>query len=189
MGTSKAWLPLGGEYLVQRIVRVVGETVTPIVAAGRLGQSLPALPAEVRMAYDAAGQEGPLAGVAAGFESLHDSCDAVFVTGCDTALIQPALIRRLIELLEDHDAVVPRQEGRLHPLTAVYHLRTSELLNRLLVEKERRVHTFVERCAARMVDAEVLREVDPQLLSLRNVNEPGDYEQLLREFGDEQRQR
>ncbi len=180
MGTSKAWLRFGTEYLLQRVVRIVGGVVQPVVVAARPGQSLPPLPDNVLVVYDAIENSGPLAGVAAGFDALADCREAALVVSCDHALLTASFITRLIELLGDHPAVVPRHQDRLHPLVAVYRLQTRTVLAHLLAQAHLRAHTFARRCGAHIVSAPDLKCADPNLSSLRNLNDPETYESTVR---------
>ena len=107
MGRPKAWLQIGDELLLSRMVRIIGLVVSPVVAATRRGLELPPLPLDTGVAYDAEGTAGPLAGIAAGFDALCGRCDAAFVAACDHVLLSAAFVKRMIELLADHDAVVP----------------------------------------------------------------------------------
>lgn len=180
MGTSKAWLACGSEYLLQRMVRIVSTVVQPVVVASRPGQSLPPLPDDVLLAHDAVDDAGPLAGMDAGFRAVADRCDAVFVTSCDHPLLKPSVVERLIEWLGDDSAVVPSHERRLYPLTAVYRLDTHSFLTELLARRCLRVRDFARACGARIVAASDLSDVDPDLDSLRNVNDPDTYDLVLR---------
>jgi len=184
MGTAKEWLPIGKEHLLQRIVRIVGSVVRPVVVASRREQPLPVLPPDVEVVYDAVENAGPLAGMAAGFEALAGRCEAAFVVSCDHPLLKPAFITRLIELLGDHPALVPTHEGRSYPLVAVYRLDLLRWLTELLAEGERRVHAFTERCGACVVSSADLADVDPTMDSLRNVNDRASYEEVLRRTPD-----
>lgn len=184
MGTPKAWLPFGSEYLLQRMARIVAGVVQPVVVAARRGQALPPLPGDVVLAYDAVENKGPLAGLAAGFEVLADHCEAAFVTSCDHPLLQPHFVKRLIELLGEDPGVVPIHEERVYPLTAVYRLDTRAILTELLTQEDLRVRNFVDRCGAHIIPASELEDVDPGLDSLRNVNDPDTYDQVVRSLGD-----
>ena len=184
MGTSKAWLRCGDEYLLQRMVRIVGGVVQPVVAAARPGQSLPPLPDDVLVVYDAIDNGGPLAGVAAGFDALADCCEAAFVVSCDHPLLTASYITRLIELLDDHPAVVVRHGDHLHPLAAVYRLDTRTVLCQMLAQGQLRAHTFAERCGAYIVSAPDLKDADPDLDSLRNLNDPETYQRTIRAITD-----
>jgi molybdopterin-guanine dinucleotide biosynthesis protein A len=181
MGTAKEWLPIGKEHLLQRIVRIVGSVVRPVVVASRREQPLPVLPPDVEAAYDAVENAGPLAGMAAGSEALAGRCEAAFVVSCDHPLLKPAFIGRLIELLGDHPALVPTHEGRFYPLVAVYRLDLRPLLTELLAQGERRVYAFAERYGAHVLSSADLTGVDAALDSLRNVNDRESYERALRD--------
>ena len=180
MGRSKAWLRLDEGYLLQRVVRIVAAAVSPIVVASRRGLELPPLPGTVNIVFDADGLAGPLAGMISGFDSLAGRCDAAFVAACDHALLSPAFVVRMIELLADHDAVVPEYDGQLFPTVAVYRLRTRPLLAQLLAAGELRAKEFALRCDARRATPADFADVDPNLDALRNINTPEDYREALR---------
>ena len=180
MGTAKEWLPIGKEHLLQRVVRIVGSVVRPVVTASRREQPLPALPPEVEVVYDAVENAGPLASMAAGFEALAGRCEAALVVSCDHPLLKPAFITRLIELLGDQQAVVPSHEARSYPLVAVYRIDRRPLLTELLARGERRAHAFAERCGAHVVSSADLADVDLAMDSLRNVNDRESSERALR---------
>jgi molybdenum cofactor guanylyltransferase len=184
MGRPKAELPFGGETLLGRVVRIVSTVVRPVVVAGRRDQVVPDLPPDVAVVHDVVENAGPLAGIAAGFAALAGQCNAAFVSSCDHPLLEAGFIRRLIECLGDAPAVVPRHEGHLHPLLAVYRIETADLLNDMLAAGEFRAHEFARRCGAREIPSEELTESDPELRSLLNLNNPAAYERALRLLGE-----
>lgn len=182
MGTPKAWLQFGTEYLLQRMVRIVSAVVRPVVVADRLGQSLPPLPDNVQTADDAIDDGGPLVGMDAGFNALGGACDAVFVTSCDHPLLKPTVIQRLVDYLEENPAVVLSHDDRLYPLTAVYRLTTHRRLSEMLASGQFRAHDFARACDPQILPSSQLLDIDPNLDSLRNVNDPDQYEQILRDL-------
>jgi len=52
MGSPKALLPFGPETMLQRVVRLLGTVVSPIVVVAATGQDLPPLPASVILTRD-----------------------------------------------------------------------------------------------------------------------------------------
>ncbi len=70
MGTSKALLPFGPETMLQRVVRLLGEIVSPIVVVAALDQELPELPGSVIVTRDENEGRGPLEGLRAGLKAL-----------------------------------------------------------------------------------------------------------------------
>ena len=140
---------------------------------------MPPLSAEVEIAYDRVENAGPLAGIAAGLEALEDRCEATFICSCDHPLLRSGFVRRLIDRLGDAPGAVPRHEGRVYPLVAVYRVTTLRLAREMLAGGERRVTEFAERCGAKFVASSELVDVDPDLDSLKNVNDPETYARVV----------
>src|SRR4029077_16787576 len=120
MGLAKATLPFGPETMLQRVVRLLGNVVSPIVVVAAREQSLPELPDDVRVTRDEREQRGPLEGLRAGLRALPTSVGIAYVTSCDVPLLVPAFVQRMIELLGDHDIAVMEIDGFPNPLSAVY---------------------------------------------------------------------
>jgi molybdopterin-guanine dinucleotide biosynthesis protein A len=172
MGTPKPWLPFGSETMLQRVVRVVGEVVEPVVVVAAAGQRLPKLPDDVRIIRDEQPDLGPLAGLEAGLMALRDEVDAAYATSCDVPLLRPAFIERMIGELDTHELAMPRDGDHHHPLAAVYRTTLADRVRRLIAERRLRLLALLDGADARIVDAATLLDVDPGLDSLRNVNRP-----------------
>jgi molybdopterin-guanine dinucleotide biosynthesis protein A len=179
MGHSKAWLPFGAETLLQRVVRLLGEAVTPLVVVAAPDQMLPGLPAGVDVARDEKEGRGPLQGLAAGLAALQGRADAAYVSGCDVPFLKPAFILRIIELLGEAAICVPKVGEYYHPLAAVYRLSVMNAAHELLSANRLRPVFLYEIVATRVVAALELMDVDPEFATLRNVNDPRDYEAAL----------
>lgn len=180
MGRPKAWLPFGGETMLGRVVRLLGEVVAPVLVVAAPGQDVPELPPEVAVARDPERGRGPLQGLAAGLEALRGKADAAYLSSCDVPLLQPAFVRRLVDLLGDHDIAVPEVGGYRHPLAAVYRVEVAGIALRLLAEGRLRPAFLFDQARTRIVRPEELAHVDPDFQSLRNLNTPAEYEEALR---------
>src|SRR5437763_13722434 len=82
MGRPKAWLPFGGELMLPRVVRLLGEVVAPLVVVAAPGQDVPPLPPGVEMVRDPERGRGPLQGLAAGLEALRGRAEAAYLSSC-----------------------------------------------------------------------------------------------------------
>ncbi len=183
MGADKASLPFGGESMLQRVVRLIQPAASHIVVVAAEDQQLPELPAAVRIARDPQPGWGPLQGLAVGLAELAPSNDAAFVTSCDAPFLRAAWVRRLAGLLaDDWDIVAATHEDRPQPLSAVYRTRLAEKAFDLLAQGERRPWTLMQLSRTLLTPAEALRDADPRLDSLRNLNHPADYRQALKEL-------
>ena len=179
MGRPKAWLPVGGETMLARVVRLLGEVVSPLVVVAAPEQELPPIPADILIVRDPEKGRGPLVGIAAGLSALMGKADAAYVSSCDVPLLRPAFVRRMIDLLGDHIACVPEVGGYRHPLAAVYRVEVAAIAAELLAADKLRPAFLFERVATRVVRAEDFAEVDPEGESLRNLNTPEEYERAL----------
>ncbi len=185
MGRPKLSLPFGGETMLARVARRLGEAVAPIVVVAAAGQDVPLLPKTVRVAHDRRDDGGPLEGLAVGLAVLADEADAAFVTTCDVPLLMPAFVRKMIDLAARHEAdvVVPHVDGFDQPLTAVYRTSVLPYVERLLADDRLRPAYLFDAVPTRRVAAEEFAGADPALDSLLNVNGPDDYAAALRRAG------
>ena len=183
MGVAKATLPFGPETMLQRVVRLLGATVAPIVVVAARDQVLPELPAGLIVTHDEREAKGPLEGLRAGLKALPDTVDAAYVTSCDVPLLVPGFVERMLTLLGEHDIAVMEIDGFPHPLSAVYRRAVLPQVESLLAQDRLRPVFLFDAMRTRRVSPAEMREVDPQLHTLRNLNTRDDYEAALAEAG------
>jgi len=175
MGTSKALLPFGAETMLQRVVRLLSTVVSPIVVVAAAGQSLPDLPADVIVTRDEEQGRGPLEGLRAGLKALPETVDSAYVTSCDVPLLVLDFVRRMIDLLADHDIAVMEIDGFPHPLSAIYRRHTLPHVEALLAANRLRPVFLFDAVRTRRVQPAEMISADPELLTLRNLNTREDY--------------
>ena len=181
MGVPKATLPFGPETMVQRVIRLLGTKVSPIVAVAAADQTLPQLPAGVIVARDEREARGPLEGLRAGLTALPESVEAAYVTSCDVPLLVPAFVEHMLDLLGDHDIAVMEIDGFTHPLSAVYRRSVLPHVESLLAQDRLRPVFLFDAVKTRRVSPDEMRTVDPDLSTLRNLNTREDYEAALKD--------
>ena len=97
MNYPKVLLPLGQELMLQRVIRIVSEVVSPVIIVASRDQELPEIPDSIRVVYDVNPGAGPLPAIAMGLRELERDCQAAFVSACDTPLI--SLVETIEEML------------------------------------------------------------------------------------------
>ena len=184
MGRDKASLPFGHELMLQRVVRLLAEVVDPslIVVVSAAGQVLPLLPPQVRVAFDENPGRGPLEGLAAGLKAMPDHVDAVYATSCDVPLMATGFVLAMFNHLGKHEIAVPVEGQFHHPLAAVYRPRVLTVVQQLLNANRLRPRFLFDEVNTMKVDVESLREFDPTLSTLMNLNHPEDYEAALKQL-------
>jgi molybdenum cofactor guanylyltransferase len=186
MGRSKASLEWHGSTLLHRVAGIVARAVNgPMVVVRAPGQELPSLPPGVRVVEDAHEGRGPLQGLAAGLTAVAGDAELAYVSSTDVPLLHPAFVAAVLARAdwEDVDVALPVAQGFKHPLAAAY--RTSLLADvEELIRSDRMRPAFLfERCRVRELgESDLLRDArlartDPDLLSLRNLNNPAEYEE------------
>ncbi|WP_417378992.1 molybdenum cofactor guanylyltransferase [Gimesia sp.] len=183
MNYPKALLPLGQELMLQRVIRIVSDVVSPVIVVASRDQVLPEIPDSVRVIYDVNPGAGPLPAIAQGLRELELDCQAAFVSACDTPLIQKNMIQAILSRLTNHDLAMVREGQWYHPLAAVYRTSLVEMIGEMLAANIQRPIDLAERAHSAFLDVEELRSLDPQLHGLRNINTREQYFELLREMG------
>ena len=182
MGSAKALLPFGPETMLQRVVRLLGGVVSPIVVVAAADQELPALPREVIVTRDEREARGPLEGLRAGLKALPPDIDAAYVTSCDVPLLVPGFVTQMLDLARGYDVAVMEIDGFTHPLSAVYRRATLPFVDDLLAHDRLRPVFLFDAVRTRRVLPEEMT-ADPELRTLRNLNTREDYERALLEAG------
>jgi molybdenum cofactor guanylyltransferase len=191
LGAEKALLEFGNRPLIcwtaEKLLLVADEVV--VVArdeahARRLQEIISsfALAPGLRVIFtwDRVAGFGPVAGLSAGMKKTHG--DFAFATGCDLPFLNPQVIERLFELVnedeEGYDAAVPVQpNGFFEPLHCVYHReKMLSACERAMQRAERRIHAPLQELCVRRILVDLLRPIDPDLLSFFNLNTREDLE-------------
>jgi molybdenum cofactor guanylyltransferase len=182
MGSPKALLPFGPETMLQRVVRLLGSVVSPLVVVAAADQELPALPPAVIVTRDEREARGPLEGLRAGLKALPAGVDVAYVTSCDVPLLVPNFVRQMLDLAREYDVAVMEIDGFTHPLSAVYRRATLPIIEDLLAHDRLRPVFLFDAVKTRRVRPEEMT-ADLELRTLRNLNTRDDYERALAEAG------
>lgn len=187
MGRDKASLPFGPELMLQRVVRLLSAVVNSsnIVVVSALGQILPPLPPETRVVCDENPDRGPLEGLAAGLKAMPHHVEAAYATSCDVPLMSTSFVHAMFDHLGDHEIAVPIERQFHHPLAAVYRPRVLSVVRQLLSANRLRPRFLFDEVDTVEVPVESLREFDPSLSTLMNLNHPEDYEAALKQLDAE----
>lgn len=184
MGTSKALLPFGPETMLQRVVRLLGTVVAPIVVVAAADQELPPLPDGIIVTRDEREGRGPLEGLRAGLKALPQTAERAYVTSCDVPLLETGFVTQMLDLSAGYDVAVIEIDGFTHPLSAVYSRATLPVVEDLLARDRLRPVFLFESVKTRRVQPAEMTS-DPDLRTLRNLNTREDYEGALRDAGIE----
>ncbi|UCH35028.1 MAG: molybdenum cofactor guanylyltransferase [Armatimonadota bacterium] len=171
---DKGQLPWGSCTLLEHIVVRAAAVAQEVLIVGGDAQELPAPAVGVTDVY---AHCGPLGGLHAGLGAAR--FEACLALGCDMPFVGEAVMRALLDLGADCDAVVPRAADGLHPLLAAYSRRCLSAIEAQLRNGDRRMVSFLDAVDARWATEDDLRPFDPDLLCFFNINTWQDYERAL----------
>lgn len=183
MGQPKLSLPFGDELMVQRVCRILGDVVSPVVVVAATEQALPDFNPGIRIVRDEYDSFGPLAGIATGLSALDGEVDSAFVTACDVPLLKTAFVKELLTRSVDYDVAVPSDGNYDHVLSGVWSTALAARAHELLKSGQRRPLTLLNEVNSLRVHVDELRAFDARLDSLRNTNTPEEYLAALSDAG------
>lgn len=168
-GIRKTLLRVGGRPILERIVEQLGALADERLALVH-DADVPAID-RLRVVADARPFAGPVAALASGLRSAAGEV-CMLVAG-DMPFVSRAAFSYLLQIqaAEDAAVVVPFVDGHIESMHAVFKRR--EMLGAIeaaQAEGEQRLFKIFERLNARLVEEAELRGVDPELLTLFNVN-------------------
>ena len=117
MGQDKALINIGGRTLVEIMAERASPLADKVFISANNPETFSFLPFQV--VPDLYSEQGPLSGLHA---VMNEHIYTLYVTmACDLPGLPASLIRRMLDVSEDFDAVIPRtSNGMAHPLAAVY---------------------------------------------------------------------
>jgi molybdopterin-guanine dinucleotide biosynthesis protein A len=189
-GSNKALALLEGETLIGRACRVLSSLFDEVIIITNRPEEYDFL--AFKKFPDIYPGSGPMSGIHSALKNTGTV--AVFTAACDMPLLDERLIRFMAGLFVEEQrrqgplpaAIIPRFEGRLQPLHAIYTKRALPALEGLLEEERPKMANLAEIAPCRIVPEEdVLAQLDRKRLAaglhpFRNINRKGELEEIER---------
>jgi molybdenum cofactor guanylyltransferase len=173
LGKEKSLIKFDDRPLIQWSVDKLSLLVEDVVVVARgreQAKQLEDLIPCAAIACDNVSGYGPVAGLAAGMGQAEN--EYVLAIGCDLPFLNVDVIDHLFELAKGWDAAVPtRENGMMEPLHSVY--KRDALLSacqRAIEHGERRIRVPLSMLRVKCVAVELLKNLDPELLTFFNLN-------------------
>jgi molybdopterin-guanine dinucleotide biosynthesis protein A len=169
MGRDKATLEVGGVPLARLALAAAAAVADPVVLVAPDGH--PARRLGARVVPDPG--QGPLPALAAALAALD--APHVLVLAGDHPGLQPALLRWLVRLRAEGEAVACRRAGRLEPLVAVYRRAPAmAAAGERLAAGDRSLVALLAALRTRVVEEAEWRPLDPAGRSFVDLDAPAD---------------
>lgn len=174
-GTNKAFAEVHGTKLIERVVQTMEPLFERLLLVTNTPHEYSYL--ELPMAEDIIKGLGPIGGIHTGLETISDQ--AGFFVACDMPYLNENLLRHMVTLKEDFDAVIPRVGRMVEPLHALYTKQCLPAIRESIDLRAYQAMRFFQKIRVRYVDEEELRSIDPQLRFFFNINKPEDLRGLI----------
>ena len=175
MGQDKAFLPIAGQPVIQRVlerVRPLSDDV--IIVTNTPDRYTP--DNTFRVVADVFPGKGSLGGIYSALTAArHSHC---LIVACDMPFLNPSLLEHLIRLAPGYDVVVPRIADRLETTHAVYGRACLAAIERQLAHNDLQIRRFFPEVRVRVVEQAEVAHFDAKLHSFLNMNTPSDWERL-----------
>ncbi len=178
LGRSKALETIDGKSLIERVIEQLRPLTNQIlIVTSREQPDLP-VACKAEILVDLYSGKGPLGGIYTGL--LASQFSHSIVVACDMPFLNTELLRYMIGLSPDFDAVVPRLgEGMVEPLHAIYAKSCLANMKTQLEHNQLGVNSLLDTVRVRYVERTECQKLDPQLLSFFNVNYQSDLDQAI----------
>jgi molybdopterin-guanine dinucleotide biosynthesis protein A len=167
-GRDKAFAAVDGEPIAVRTVRLF-HALFPQVLVATTGRSATA---GSRSRPSATGSRAAARSRASTPRSTMSRHPHAFVAACDMPGLDADVIRFLLGRIGDADAIVPRWDGDVEPLHAVYARRCAPAMEASLRAGRHALRDFLGTIVVDYVSEEELARVGGAARSMTNVNTP-----------------
>jgi molybdenum cofactor guanylyltransferase len=145
-----------------------------IIIATITGQQLPQFNQHVEIVFDAYPGKGSLGGLYSGLKAARSFHS--LVVAADMPFLNQSLLSYMMEMASEFDVVIPRLEGFIEPLHAVYSKRCLEAIETQMNNGPLSIRYLLSQFKVRYLDKVELERFDPEHLSFFNINTEADLE-------------
>ena len=174
LGRNKAVEIINNRYLLQQVVSRVSFLNSNIIIVTATKQPFLQFIGypKIGILTDTYPGKGPLGGIYTGLATSNSVYN--LVVACDMPFLNQALLHYMVKLSANFDLVVPRWDGMVEPLHAIYSKGCLAPIESLLKQGTLSIAKVFTLVKVRYVEAEEIDRFDPKHLSFFNINTEAD---------------
>lgn len=166
-GQNKALLSVGDQSIMGRQIELFQELFEQVIVV--CNQPLELISWEITIVSDLVPVRSSLTGIHSGL--FYTRPPHAFITACDMPFLKKEMILVLLQDLDPKkDIVVPTTREGFQPLCAVYSRRCLQPIEEQLNKGEMKISTLFSKLKVKKIPEDILRSVDPDLISFFNIN-------------------
>jgi molybdopterin-guanine dinucleotide biosynthesis protein A len=150
----------------------ISERILVVTAQGQKPPAIQATQTTVASVSDIYPGKGALGGIYTGLTATNSQHS--LVVAADMPFLNPDLLQHLVGVATGFDVVMPRINGEIEPLHAVYSRDCLPAIQERIERNQLQIRVFLEQVRVRYIEAAEIDRFDPRHLSFFNVNTPED---------------
>ncbi|MGB5992561.1 MAG: molybdenum cofactor guanylyltransferase [Desulfobacterales bacterium] len=170
-GKNKALVRIGGKRILDRIYEVFTILFDKIILV--TNDPVQYMDWDFDIVTDIFPIRSSLTGIHTGL--FYTATPYAFFVACDIPFIKKELIEVLLDGVEPNiDIVIPETSKGVEPLCSVYSKRCFKPIEEQLEKKSLKIQRVLQKVRVKKIPEDILRTIDPDLVSLYNINTPDD---------------
>ena len=170
-GKNKALVRIGGKRILDRIYEVFTVLFDKIILV--TNDPVQYMEWDFDIVTDIFPIRSSLTGIHTGL--FYITTPYAFFVACDIPFIRKELIEILLDGVEPGiDIVIPETSKGVEPLCSVYSKRCFKPIEEQLEKKSLKIQRVFQKVRVKKIPEDILRTIDPDLVSLYNINTPDD---------------
>ena len=170
-GKNKALISIGGKRILDRIYEVFTILFDKIILV--TNDPLQYMEWDFDIVADIFPIRSSLTGIHTGL--FYITTPYAFFLACDIPFVKKELIEILLDGVEPGiDIVIPETSKGVEPLCSVYSKRCFKPIEEQLEKKSLKIRQVFKKVRIKKISEDILRTIDPDLVSLYNINTPDD---------------
>lgn len=170
-GKNKALIRIGGKRILDRIYEVFTILFDKIILV--TNDPVQYMEWDFDIVTDIFPIRSSLTGIHTGL--FYTATPYAFFIACDIPFIKKELIEILLDGVEPSiDIVIPETSKGVEPLCSVYSKRCLKPIEEQLEKQSLKIERIFQKVRVKKIPEDIVRTIDPDLLSLSNINTPDD---------------
>jgi molybdopterin-guanine dinucleotide biosynthesis protein A len=170
-GKNKAFARIGGKRIIDRIYEVFADLFDKIILV--TNDPVQYMRWDFDIVTDIFPIRSSLTGIHTGL--FYSTTPHAFFLACDIPFIKKEMIEMLLDCIDSSiDIVIPETSKGVEPLCSVYSNRCFTPIEEQLEKKSFKIQGIFQKVRVKKIPEDILRNIDPDLVSLYNINTPDD---------------
>ena len=180
-GKNKALIRIGGKRILDRIYEVFTILFDKIILV--TNDPTQYMEWDLDIVTDIFPVRSSLTGIHTGL--FYTATPYAFFLACDIPFIKKEFLDILLDSVEPNiDIVIPETSKGVEPLCSVYSKRCFKPIEEQLEKNSLKIQRMFQKVRVKKIHEDILRTIDPNLVSLSNINTPDDLAQAMQTAAD-----